>query len=124
MWGHRRVEYLCRVFLLESNGSSTVFINFSCFDFKNILCFSYDMVQVINFCLFSCDVLIIYLDECSAQVLDRINGCVFSDFFNEWCDMFIDELCNEFVDYWCGWSRSMRKVLATMEDAAMMEDCL
>src|SRR6266404_2426308 len=82
------------------------------------------MVQVINFCLFSSDVLVIYLDECGTKVCDRINGCVFCDFINEWCDVFVDELCDLFIDYRSRWSRSTCEVLATMENAATMEDRL
>jgi len=104
-------------------GSSTVFVDFS-FNFKDILRFMYDVVQVIDFSLFPCYVLVIYLDECCTKTLDGINRCVFSDFIDEWCDVFVNELIDLFVNYRCGWSRSACKALATMEDSALTEDRL
>src|SRR6266404_1209493 len=101
-------------------GHSTVFVDFSCFDFKDVLRFMYDMVQVIDFCLLPGDVLFVYLDECSMKTLDSVDRCFLSNFW----EMFVDELCNVFVDCGSGWSRSTRKALAMTEDVAMMEDCL
>src|SRR5882762_7840929 len=77
-------------------------------------------MEVIDFGLFACNVLFVYLDECCTDTLDRLDRSIFSDCIKIFCD----ELCDVFVNYWCGWSRRTLLALATTEDTASTEYCL